>query len=122
MVPVHGDFHSSQLLVSDRGVEGLVDVDTAGIGHRSDDLATLLAHLDMVAMDSPRGAAVRAYGSSVARVFDRIADPGLLRRKVAAAILGFATGPFWIQQPGWPRATQRRLMRAEAWLDAAELC
>ncbi|MFI8633903.1 aminoglycoside phosphotransferase family protein [Microbacterium sp. NPDC077663] len=44
-VGVHGDLHLGQLFVDDSGqLTGLIDVDTAGIGHPADDVAAFLAH------------------------------------------------------------------------------
>ena len=51
-VPVHGDFHSSQLLVRDANIVGLIDVDTAGVGSRTNDLAVLLAHMSTVGLST----------------------------------------------------------------------
>jgi aminoglycoside phosphotransferase len=119
IVPVHGDFHSSQLIVGDTGLRGVVDIDTVGCGRRSDDLATLLAHLYTIALDGPHAPRFVAYGSELIRRFDRVVDPTRLRLDVAAAMLGFATGPFRVQQTDWPVATARRLAAAEEWARSA---
>jgi hypothetical protein len=117
--PIHGDFHSSQVLVDGSRVTGLVDIDTAGLGARSDDLAGFLAHLSVLALGSARRGAFERYGASLIRTFDRVVDPVGLRLRVAASIVGFATGPFRVQLDDWSRATEDRIALAERWLDAA---
>jgi hypothetical protein len=118
-VPVHGDLHVSQLLVDGGDLVGLVDVDTAGMGHRSDDLGNLVGHLAILSMTSPSATSIDAYGSRLVGWFDRLVDPAVLRRKAAASILALATGPFRVQLPDWPRHTEVRIAGAERWLEAA---
>lgn len=112
-VAVHGDFHDGQLLCSGQRISGLVDVDTAGPGHRIDEWATLLAHLSVLA---PHGTtAARHYGARVlAHAEERFARSEL-RPRIAAAVLGLATGPFRVQQARWAQHTQARLQLAEQW-------
>jgi aminoglycoside phosphotransferase len=112
-VAVHGDFYDGQLLCDEQRITGLVDVDTAGPGHRIDEWATLLAHLSVLALHGT--AAARHYGARVlAHAEERFARPEL-RPRVAAAVLGLATGPFRVQQAGWALHTQARLELAEQW-------
>jgi aminoglycoside phosphotransferase len=116
-VPVHGDFHSSQLLVDASAVVGLIDVDTSGMGHRSNDLAVLLAHLATVGLGSRNRRNITRYGRELLAVFEQGASAADLRRRVAAAIVGFATGPFRVQLANWPEETAARLGVAERWLE-----
>ncbi len=112
-VAVHGDFYDGQLLCGERQVTGLVDVDTAGPGHRVDEWATLLAHLSVLALHGT--AAARRYG---ARVLDHAEERfarAQLRPRVAAAVLGLATGPFRVQQSRWEEHTRARLQLAAEW-------
>jgi hypothetical protein len=112
-VAVHGDFYDGQLLCSDQRITGLVDVDTAGPGHRIDEWATLLAHLSVLALHGT--AAARHYGARVlAHAEERFARSEL-RPRVAAAVLGLATGPFRVQQARWAPHTEARLQLAEQW-------
>ncbi|OLT03802.1 hypothetical protein BJF90_03850 [Pseudonocardia sp. CNS-004] len=112
-VPVHGDFYDAQLLCDAQRVTGLVDIDTAGPGHRVDEWATLLAHLSVLAHHgSP---AARRYGGRVLVHAEERFTRHALRPRVAAAVLGLATGPFRVQQAGWARHTQARLRLAERW-------
>jgi hypothetical protein len=112
-VAVHGDFYDGQLLCSEQRITGLVDVDTAGPGHRIDEWATLLAHLSVLALHGT--AAARRYGARVlAHAEERFARAEL-RPRVAAAVLGLATGPFRVQQTRWAQHTQARLQLAEQW-------
>jgi hypothetical protein len=82
-----------------RTVTGLLDVDTAGPGHRIDDWATLLAHLTV--LDTP---ASRDWARSVLRHVEGRFEPEKLRPRVASAVLGLATGPFRTQRPTGPIA------------------
>ncbi|KAA3641699.1 MAG: hypothetical protein DWP92_00790 [Armatimonadetes bacterium] len=117
---IHGDFHASQIIVNRGTVTGLVDIDTVGSGEPTDDLANFLAHLDAVASATPQSAnQIMNYGAEVIRHFDGITDPRQLRLRVAAALLGYATGPFRVQEHDWRAATEARLARAEHWLAAA---
>jgi hypothetical protein len=114
-VPVHGDFYESQLLVDGGTVVGLLDVDTAGRGARIDDWATLLAHLVLLECVLPRPGTVVRYRRDVEAALLRRWPAGQLRPRVAAVLLGLATGPYRVQQAGWPSRTDERLALAEAW-------
>ena len=120
IVPVHGDYHSSQVIVTDGTATGLIDVDTAGMGERIDDLANLLAHVTVIADTRP---SVRqraaSYGAELTSAFDQLVDPRQLRLRVAAAILGYATGPFRVQEADWRHATLRRVALADQWVESA---
>ncbi|WP_246170318.1 phosphotransferase [Pseudonocardia hierapolitana] len=112
-VAVHGDFYDGQLLCDEQRITGLVDVDTAGPGHRIDEWATLLAHLSVLALHGT--AAARHYGARVLAHAEERFSRSELRPRVAAAVLGLATGPFRVQQAGWTRHTRARLGLAEQW-------
>lgn len=114
-VPVHGDFYESQLLVDDGTVVGLLDVDTAGRGHRIDDWATLLAHLALLELLLPRPATVARYRRELEEHVLWRWPPEQLRPRVAAVLVGLATGPFRVQQARWPESTAARLALAEEW-------
>lgn len=117
--PVHGDFHSSQILVRGTDVVGLIDIDTVGMGDRSDDLATLLGHVSTLALTSPSRKAIDRYGQRLMGVFDQLTSPRELRLRTAAVVLGFATGPFRVQHKRWPVETERRVALAERWVETA---
>ena len=117
--PVHGDFHSSQVLVKGKQVVGLIDVDTVGMGDRSDDLATMLGHVSTLALTSASKRAIDRYGQDLTAAFDRLTSPRDLRLRTAAVILGFATGPFRVQHKRWPEETERRVALAERWVASA---
>jgi aminoglycoside phosphotransferase len=112
-VAVHGDFHDGQLLCDEQRITGLVDVDTAGPGHRIDEWATLLAHLSVLALHGT--AAARHYGARVLAHAEERFPRAELRPRIAAAVLGLATGPFRVQQAAWARHTRARLGLAEQW-------
>jgi aminoglycoside phosphotransferase (APT) family kinase protein len=118
-VPVHGDFYESQLLIDDGAVVGLLDVDTVGRGHRIDDWATLLGHLVLLERILPDPATVARYrGELQAHALDRW-PAAQLRPRIAAVLVGLATGPFRVQQADWPARTEERLALAEEWADLA---
>lgn len=119
LVPSHGDLHEAQLMVEGGRITGLLDVDTFGPGRRLDDLATLIGHLATLAIGSPRRPAIERYAARRLEHFDRTADPARLRYAVAAVVLGLATGPFRVLEPGWRTATARRVALAERWLASA---
>lgn len=118
-VAVHGDFHSSQVLVDGGRIVGLVDVDTAGVGQRLDDLANLVGQLATLTLVSQQPLAIAAYIDELMTVFEQLTDPATLRLRVAAVILGLATGPFRVQLPEWPADTLQRLDLAQQWATAA---
>lgn len=117
--PVHGDFHSSQVIVKGTEVVGLLDVDTAGTGQRADDLAGVLGHLATLGLMSRRRKTFNRYGADLISGFDSQSDPRDLRLRTAAVVLGLATGPFRVQQPGWLAETERRVALAESWIESA---
>lgn len=114
-VPAHNDFHSSQVLVAGSRISGLIDIDTLGPGCRADDYAMLLAHLHSLALE-PGGDGYARYGASLLPFFEAEVGRVSLRRRIAGAMVGFATSPFRNQQIAWPEATKRRLNAAEEWL------
>jgi len=119
LVPVHGDFHEGQLLLHRGAIAGLLDVDTYGTGRRVDDLATMIGHLVTLAPRRASRQAIEAYARRLLDVFDRQVDPALLRAAISAVVLGLATGPFRVLEPGWRDAVAHRVVAAEQWLDSA---
>ncbi len=117
---VHGDFHSSQILVEGADIVGLVDIDTAGRGERSSDYAGLLAHLSVLGLMARRRGDIESYGRQLIAVFDQFVDPVGLRLRTAAAVLGLATGPFRVQERNWPDNTRDRVALAERWVASVE--
>ncbi len=120
VVPVHGDFYEAQLLVDGGRVTGLLDVDTFGAGRRVDDLATMVGHLAVLAVGSPRHDVIERYAAQLLDGFDRVVDPALLRAAVAGVVLGLATGSFRVLEPNWRHHTERRVALAERWLASAQ--
>lgn len=114
-VPVHGDFYESQLIVDGGSVTGLLDVDTVGRGVRIDDWATLLGHLVLLETMLPEPATVLRYRAELEETALRRWSAGQLRPRVAAVLLGLATGPFRVLLAGWPARTEARLALAEDW-------
>ena len=112
---VHGDFHSSQIIVGDSGLAGLIDVDSAGHGDPTDDMAMMLAQLSTLSLGK-HGDRFAAYGKTLLNGFEGVTESSSLRRRVAAGCLGFATGPFRVQQKNWRDETRRRVKLAEEWL------
>jgi hypothetical protein len=116
---VHGDFHSSQILTKGSSITGLIDVDTVGMGARPDDLAGLLGHISTLSLNSASRRGIERYGRELISAFDPTTDPAELRLRTAATVLGFATGPFRVQQRHWVQETRRRVGLAERWVQAA---
>ena len=114
-VPVHGDFYEGQLLAEDGRVTAVLDIDTAGPGERSDEWATLLAHLAVLGLDTGRATAL-GYTDTVLAHAERRVPAKQLRQRTAAALLGLAASPFRVQQHQWPKHTISRLGLAMAWL------
>ena len=115
VVPVHGDFYESQLLVDGGAVVGLLDVDTAGVGARIDDWATLLAHLAVQEQVQADPRTTARWTAGLLAAADRRWPRSQLDTRVAAAVVGLATGPFRVQQRDWRVRTERRLALAEHW-------
>ena len=115
--PSHGDLYEAQLLLDGARISGLLDVDTVGPGRRSDDLACLLAHVDVLAQLEP---AHRSTSAAVVErwlgAFEREVDPLELRARVAGVVVSLATGPHRVQQTDWEDVTRSRLDLAEIWL------
>ncbi|MEA1902322.1 MAG: aminoglycoside phosphotransferase family protein [Actinomycetota bacterium] len=118
-VSVHGDFHTSQVLTKGASVVGLIDVDTAGRGARANDLASMLGHVSVLSTTSAARRRASRYGASLISDFDLLTDPSDLRRRVAAMVFGYATGPFRVQQTKWATETERRIALAEQWANSA---
>jgi hypothetical protein len=102
--PVHGDLHTGQIVLRPGEGLGLLDLDRAGMGQRSDDFAGLLAHLKP-----------GEYRDRLFAGFEQMVDPRDLRLRTAAALLGFATTPFSTQRADWPAATRRMIALARSW-------
>jgi hypothetical protein len=117
-VPVHGDFYESQVMVEGGRVVGMLDIDTFGWGRPADDPATLLGHLAVLDQSTP-AAPVRSFASRLIQLCDRTLDPIDLRLRVAAVVLGLATGPFRVQRANWPEITRARLDLAGRWCASA---
>ena len=99
---VHGDLHEGQLVVDGGRIVGVLDIDGAGPGDPVDDRANLIAHLRYRAVTTPR---LRRRLGEHADLLRRGGRDRFDRERVdlstAAALVGLATGPFRVQQPGW---------------------
>jgi hypothetical protein len=115
-VAVHGDLYEAQLLIANGRITGLLDVDTAGAGQRVEDLANFCAHLSILALVSDRPKAVKRYGAALLAHTEARFDRADLRTRIAAAVIGLATGPFRCLDAHWPQATVGRLDLAADWL------
>lgn len=116
VVAVHGDLYEAQLLVDRGRFSGLLDVDTAGAGHRVEDIANLCAHLSVLALASDRPKVIKRYGAALLAHAEARFDRADLRARIAAAVVGLATGPFRVLESHWPHATARRVELAAEWL------
>lgn len=112
-VPVHGDLHPGNLHVDAAGerITGVLDADDLGMGHRVDDWAVLIAHLEAGAVDlGAGGAALRAVAARFRHHARTEVDEVTLAARVAIVLAALAA------QPTAPRAV-RSARRAAA--DAA---
>lgn len=116
---VHGDLHEAQLVVDDRSVTGVLDVDDVGTGDPLDDVGTLVGHLRFRAATSG-STWIDTYARRVRGAVGSGHDPAEVDRHVAAVLVGLATGPFRIQQPDWATTTRQVLDLVEHHLAAAD--
>jgi hypothetical protein len=93
-------------------VTGLLDVETAGPGHRVDDLACLAGHLAVLPAGSARTAARRMLAG-----FDDAVDPAALRVRAAGVALSLVAGAR--RSGGPPDRARQRLAVAERLLAEA---
>jgi aminoglycoside phosphotransferase (APT) family kinase protein len=118
-VPVHGDFYGAQILVRDSRPVGLIDVDTFGWGRPADDPAMMLGHLTLLAPTAENPAGVLDYARRLQTLWESIHEPADLRRRIAAVVLGQATGPFRVQRANWPAEVRQRIDTAEGWVKSS---
>lgn len=115
----HGDLHEAQLVVDGEHIIGLIDIDDAGPGDPLDDAGTLLAHLRFRSLtaDDP---AIAVFADEIRAAMCERFDPAALDHRVAAVLVGLATGPFRLQQDGWAATTEAVVDVAERHLEVAE--
>lgn len=124
VVPTHGDLYEANLLVTGGTITGLLDLDSAGPGHRVDDLACLLGHALVLPCLAPSiyplvPAAIERWVVA----FDAVVDPAALRARAAGVVLSLVAGA--VAGAGDPRTdTGRkdagaRLALARDWTAAA---
>lgn len=93
-VPTHGDFHPANLFLTQDAQQAaaLIDADTVGPGNRSDDLATMCAHL--LALPSFDAAGYRGVPDVVEDLRDYAADfcGADFGARTAASLLSLAPG------------------------------
>jgi hypothetical protein len=116
-VPAHGDFHDGQVLIEDGRISGLLDIDTHGMGHPADDLSTMIGHLVSRRPHAQSPERIEAFTDELMKHWTDRVDRGEIKRRQAAVMLGLATGPFRVQQEGWPGLVRQRIIRAEQSLD-----
>ena len=108
----HGDLHEAQIVVDDDRVIGLLDVDDAGPGDPLEDAGTLLAHLRFRALTSGDPSVAALAEEIRVSMFERF-TPAALDHRVAAVLIGLATGPFRLQQHEWAQSTEAVIDLAE---------
>lgn len=120
VVPVHGDMYESQVMVERGRITGLLDVDTAGAGHRVDDIANFCAHLSVLALVTRPADSIRRFGSSLLTHAEATHDRTDLRLRTAAAVFGLATGSFRVLESDWTKHTLDRIDLATQWVASAD--
>jgi aminoglycoside/choline kinase family phosphotransferase len=114
---VHGDLHEGQLMVEGARLTGVLDVDDAGVGDPLDDHATFIGHLAALGAEGPHAAAIQRRAERHAAALAARYDEREVARRVAAVVVGLATGPFRVQQARWRRSTRERVALAARWMD-----
>ena len=92
-VPVHGDLHPGNLHVDAAGerITGVLDADDLGMGHRVDDWAVLIAHLEAGAVDlGAGGAALRVVAARFRHHARTEVDEVALAARVAIVLAALA--------------------------------
>ena len=124
-VPLHGDFHSGQLLMDERAIHrhiALVDMDRAGFGDPLRDLATFVSHLEEDALGGRiPWEAVAEVEAALIEGYER-SSHGICRRRYALqrsiALLRLAPKPFRLREKNWPTLTSSLVQRAESMLES----
>jgi tRNA A-37 threonylcarbamoyl transferase component Bud32 len=97
LVPVHRDLHDKQVLVADDGTVGLLDFDLAAAGEAAMDLANLLVHLEL-------------------RALQGVCPAGLARAAALSVLEGYAPSDAVVARlPVYEAATRRRLAAVYGW-------
>lgn len=110
-VPLHGDFYTDQVLVSERGVV-LIDLDEMRRGHPLLDVGMFLAHLAAsTSDDAGQVEAGEVFREAYAR--ERPRGSNAVPIFEAAALLRKAPGPFRRLEPDWPQRIERLVVLAE---------
>jgi hypothetical protein len=113
-ITVHGDFHEYQLLVDDRGLSGVLDLDDVGRGYRVDDMAMMLGRVWAFSRtERTGGPALERYFWSLLEAFEPQVDSVELRRRIAAVCMNHALQPFRYQEPTWRARCARGVTIAE---------
>lgn len=119
VVPVHGDLHDGQLLLTGSAVTGLLDVDGSGPGLIAQDAGNLIAHVQAVGEVWPEVRdRVEEYAALLADAYRTRVGTVAVARATAGAWLGLATGPHRAQDRDWEAATRSRVARARRELGA----
>lgn len=114
LVPTHGDFYESNLLVHGGQLHGLLDLDSLGPGYRVDDLACLLGHLGV--LPSVGGAVGHLPGAleRFGQEFSAAVDPAALWARAAAVAVSLIAGARTPGKTGWEAAALARLEAAHS--------
>ena len=118
---VHGDLHAGQVLVSDGGIVGLLDVDGAGDGLLAHDAGTMIAYLHALGDLQPAAKdRCATYAETIADAYRPEVGALALARATAGAWLALATAAQRSQETDWPTTLRDRVVRAALVIDAAQ--
>ena len=94
LATIHGDLHLGQLFLdSDGRLTGIIDVDTAGAGHPSEDAAAFLGHaISSALLTEVQGRDAARVWALAAAARERWAADSLTRALTAVHLLGHALG------------------------------
>jgi len=123
-VPTHGDLYEANVFVRAGAVTALLDLDSAGPGHRVDDLACFLAHLAVLPQLDDAYANVPAYLTSLVAPFERDAvaqgtTPAALWARTAGVVLSLVAGVADEAHADPERVAWQRIELAASLLDRA---
>lgn len=119
LVPTHGDFYETNLLVSGGRLSGLLDLDSLGPGYRADDWGCLLGHLSVLPGLSDKYAGARQIQEDWYRRASHDADPAAIAASAAGVVLSLVASARQRGRADWKDQAHSRLVVAEEWLARA---
>ncbi len=122
LVPTHGDFYEANVFLTETAggeltICGLLDLDNVGPGHRVDDLACMLGHLEVLPSVHERYRKIRPLVDAWWDDFSHVVDPHALRLRAASVGLSLIAGARHAPEPKARQIAEQRLQQVEQILD-----